>query len=314
MESVRVAALLLVAIVIPACDSPSVEPVQPPTGGGGGGGGGTGTTTFKAAMLSGRQEVPPEVSSGVGDATLAIDATRTFIQVTVNFSGLTNLTAAHIHVGAIGADGPIIFPLASGSFTNPLVVTLTEAAFTPQPGAGIATFSQAITAIQEGQTYVNLHTATFPDGEIRGQVGPVQVVAQLNGLQEVPPVVTTATGSMTLLTSSDQSSMTFTLAFSNLDNITGGHLHVGEVGLDGPILFPFADAAFASPLSVTLTAADLTPQPAGGVTSFAEVVDAMISGRMYANIHTTMNPDGEIRGQLLGSPITVPPPPTKTSR
>jgi hypothetical protein len=301
----RFLAFLVLAIVIPACHDDGGDGAPPPPG--------TGGTTFKSAKMSGRQEAPPLVSTGTGDATLVIDPTQTSVQVTVNFSGLTNLTAAHIHVGDIGEDGPIIFPLASGSFTSPLVVTLTESAFTPQPLAGITTFAQAITAIQQGATYVNLHTGTFPDGEIRGQVGPVTLEASLDGLQEVPPVLTAATGGMAVFLNNDQSEMTFTLTFTGLSDLTAAHIHVAPVGVDGPIIFPMADGTFSSPLNGTLTTATLTPQPAGGVSTFADAVDAMISGVTYANVHTTTNPDGEIRGQLLGAPVTVPPPPTKTS-
>jgi hypothetical protein len=313
MEYVRAAAFLLVAILLPACSDPEVGPAPPPTGGGGGGG--TGTTTFKAARLSGRQEVPPVVSTAGGDATVVIDATKTSIQVTVTFSGFTTaLTAAHIHVGLVGEDGPIIFPLASGAFASPLVVTLTEAAFTPQPTAGITTFSQAVSAIQEGRTYVNLHTTAFQDGEIRGQVGPVSLTAQLDGFQEVPAVLTAATGSMTLLLNNDQSAATLTLDFTGLSNVNAAHIHVAPVGVDGPIIFPLATASFASPLSATVTGTDLTPQPAGNVSTFAEAVDAMITGLTYVNVHTTANPDGEIRGQIQSATVVVPPPPTKPTR
>ncbi|RPH38024.1 MAG: CHRD domain-containing protein [Planctomycetota bacterium] len=307
----RIFAFLALAIVIPAChdgDNGDGGVPPPPTGGGT-------SSTFKAVKLSGRQEVPPVLSSATGSATLVVDETQTSIQVTVTFSGFTGtLTAAHIHVGLIGEDGPIIFPLVSGSFSSPLEVTLTESAFTPQPTAGITSFSQAISAIQEGRTYVNLHTAEFEDGEIRGQVGPVTLTAELNGLQEVPPVLTAGTGSLTVFMNNDQSAMTFTLDFSNLNNINGAHIHVGPVGADGPIIFPIADASFASPLTGTLNEAGLTPQPAGNVSTFADAVDAMITGTTYANVHTTVNPDGEIRGQIQGSFVTIPPPPTKTSR
>ena len=304
----RILAVLALAILIPAChDNGSDSNGGPPPPAGGGT-----SSTFKAAKLSGGQEVPPDVTNATGDATLVIDPTQTSIQVTVNFSGFTaGITAAHIHVGLIGEDGPIIFPLASGSSASPLVATLTEAAFTPQPTAGITTFSEAISAIQEGRTYVNLHTEAFPDGEIRGQVGPVTLTAELNGLQEVPPVLTAGSGSMTVFLNNDQSAMTFTLDFSNLNNINAAHIHVAPVGVDGPIIFPMADASFASPLTGTLTDAGLTPQPAGNVSTFPDAVNAMITGNTYVNVHTTANPDGEIRGQIQGSIVTVPPPPTK---
>jgi hypothetical protein len=294
----RLAAFLIVAIVVPGCfrDTPRPNTTFAPGN----------ETTLKAARLSGRQEVPPNASAGTADATVVIDPSRMIVTVTVNFTGLVDTTDAHIHVGGVGQDGPIILPLASGGFTSPLVVSVTQDDFTPQTGQGVATFADALNAIQQGRTYVNLHTTAFPEGEIRGQVGPVTMLAQLDGQQEVPPVVTTATGSMSLTLNNDQSAMTFSLDATGLSNLTEAHIHAGAVGVDGPIIFPLAAGAFTFPLTGTLTEADLTPQP--GVTTFPEAVDAVLSGLTYANIHTALYPDGEIRGQILPFLPTNPPP------
>src|SRR5262245_60594771 len=95
----QMAALLLAAAVVPACHvSSGPASTSPPPGTG---------TTFKAAMLSGRQEVPPDISAGTGNATIVIDSNQTSMTVTVNVSGLLNITAAHIHVADPGVDGPI---------------------------------------------------------------------------------------------------------------------------------------------------------------------------------------------------------------
>ena len=51
--------------------------------------------------------------------------------------------------------------------------------------------------------------------------------------------------------------------------------------------------------TVTLTAADFRPDPADGINTFQDAVDAMLSGNTYFNIHTVRFPMGEIRGQLL---------------
>lgn len=302
----RLPALILVAIAVPACLSSEPRGTTTFVPGG--------STTLKAVMLSGRQEVPPVGSSASGNATLQIDPGRMFVTVTVEFSGLTNPTEAHIHLGEVGVDGPILFPLASGPYTSPLVVTLSQADLAILAPQGSLTFSDAVDAILEGRTYVNLHTAAFPDGEIRGQVGPVTMLAQLDGLQEVPPVVTAASGSMSLAISSDQSSMTFTLDVPNLPNLTEAHIHVAPAEVFGPILFTLATGPQPASISGTLTAADFTPQP--GAATFEEAIDAVLSGNTYVNVHTGIHPDGEIRGQILGyvtlapPPVTGPPPTT----
>jgi hypothetical protein len=82
----------------------------------------------------------------------------------------------------MGAAGPILFPLA-GLDVGPsglLAGILTEAEFTPQPGA--TTFAEAVAAIEAGGTYVNLHTADFMGGEIRGQLTVFVAVPEPAGL------------------------------------------------------------------------------------------------------------------------------------
>lgn len=125
--------------------------------------------------LTGSQETPPTGSPGMGGATVSFTAAANTLSYAVTFTGLTAAaTAAHIHVGPPGVAGPIILPFTapgppaapSGAFAG----TLTAADLMPSPANGITTFADAINAIQAGNTYVNIHTGTFPNGEIRGQL------------------------------------------------------------------------------------------------------------------------------------------------
>ncbi len=283
----RVFALLLVLFLIPACG-----------GSPGGGGGNGGAHTLKAVVLSGPQEVPAVSTTATGDATLEVDANHTQISVTLNVSGLSNITEAHVHVGPPQQDGDIIFVLSSGSFTSPLTRTLTSADLVPSPGAGINTFSDAVNAVIDGKTYVNVHTLAHSGGEIRGQVGPVPLKASLNGTQETPPVSTSATGTMTLKFNDDQSSFTLTLKTYGLMNATDAHIHVGAIGVPGPIIFSLASGSVPSTLHLTVTSTDLTQQPGSGINNFNDAVDAMLSGNTYVNVHTVAHSGGEIRGQI----------------
>jgi len=312
MKSIRMLGLALVAAAIPACLSSNPnrtapQPVAPAT-----------VTTSKAAILSGRQEVPPVVSTGTGTAAIDIAIDRKQATVTVEVTGLTDITAAHIHFGVPGVDGPIIFPLATTAFTSPLTVTLTEADFLPADN--VATFDAALYAIEQGNMYVNVHTVAFPNGEIRGQVGPTGLAATLDGAQAVPTVVTPAAGSFTLTLSSDQTSMTVNLNLANIGGATAAHIHVGTVGADGPIIFAIPGNFSQMPLILTLTEADFSPQPGAGVSTFADAVDMILSGNAFADVHTSSQSSGEIRGQIVpssgfintpsGSTILVPVVPT----
>jgi len=98
------------------------------------------------------------------------------VQVVLTTSGLQNVVAAHIHVGAAGEEGGIILPLYDASIDGvfPAVLTrvVTAADLQAQPTGGIVNFDDAINAILSGNTYVNVHTQQNPDGEIRGQITP----------------------------------------------------------------------------------------------------------------------------------------------
>ena len=154
------------------------------------------------ASLSGAQEVSPVTTSGTGSATVVISADRSTITYLVTYSGLSGAAvAAHIHTAAAGANGPIILPFPSPA--SPISGSFTATDLTP--AGGVTTFAQAIAAIEGGTTYVNIHTAAHPGGEIRGQLGlagagpvatptPAPTVAPTAVATE-PPVATAPTTS-----------------------------------------------------------------------------------------------------------------------
>jgi len=124
-----------------------------------------GTAGTFTATLQGTQEVPPTASPATGAATVALDAAETTITVNVTFSGLTGTTtAAHIHAPAPpGTNAPVVitltaFPLGvtSGTYTNSFAITAGQ-----------------VSDLRAGLSYLNIHTNTFPGGEIRGQLTEV---------------------------------------------------------------------------------------------------------------------------------------------
>lgn len=129
-----------------------------------------------SATLTGSQEVPPNASAATATATILVDTVAQTLLVNESFSGLSGpATASHLHTAPPGVAGPIILPFAvvpsatSGSFSD----TLTAADLINQGTSGISTFAQLLDRIEAGNTYVNIHTANFPGGEIRGQVHAV---------------------------------------------------------------------------------------------------------------------------------------------
>ena len=125
-----------------------------------------GTITFGVA-LNGLNEVAPNASPGSGFATVVVDDVANTVFVNLNFTGLTApATAAHIHCcSGPGVNSGVIIGLsgfpaaASGSYSNTFATTAGNI-------AGIEAFG----------SYLNIHSANFPGGEIRGNLTAGTVV------------------------------------------------------------------------------------------------------------------------------------------
>jgi len=136
--------------------------------------------------LSGADEVPPVVSEATGSATLTL-AFNTLDVNSISFSGLTtNVTAVTIQVALPGVNGPAAiilpgFPAAtSGNYSMTFDLTLdgtyNPSFLTANGGTAASAESALVAAMLAGETYINIHDATFPGGEIRGQLSQTQNV------------------------------------------------------------------------------------------------------------------------------------------
>jgi DNA-binding beta-propeller fold protein YncE len=259
------------------------------------------------APMDGQQEVPPVATAATGRTRLQLNAEGTEIRFALATTGITpaDILQAHLHAAPRGFNGPVIFGLANGPFGLLRMGTLTAADLMPNGDAGIENFADFLEALRAGDIYSNLHTMDHMSGEIRGQVlPPTEFVAELSGAEEVPPVVTDASGESRIALAPDEQSMRVVLVVDDLpaEEIMQAHIHVGPVGENGPVAFFLAEAGFASPLLVSLTAADFLPSPQAP--SYEDFLDALRAGDTYVNVHTFTNEDGEIRGQIQ-APVTV---------
>ena len=136
--------------------------------------------TIYSAILLGSNEVPPTGSPATGTGLFTLSGN--FLTINESFSGLTApASAAHIHccvpagVNAIVAVPFTPFPnTTSGTFNATVDLSLAStynAAFITQEGGTVAgAEADFIAAFNSGNTYANIHNATFPGGEIRGQI------------------------------------------------------------------------------------------------------------------------------------------------
>jgi hypothetical protein len=128
---------------------------------------------FKA-KLTGSQEVPPVKSKASGEVIFReLEGKRRMIY-RLNLSDIENVTAAHIHKGKKGENGPPVVilysgPKKAGKFSGMLAkgVVTDYDLFGPLKGETLRALKEMI---YTGDAYVNVHTDQHPDGEIRGQV------------------------------------------------------------------------------------------------------------------------------------------------
>lgn len=245
-----------------------------------------------SAYLSGAAERPtPVTTTATGFGLFSLEGNS--LSFNLNYSGLSApATAAHIHGRATAAQaaGVVISlipyagsPLAAqGTFTGVIVLTDDQKAM-----------------ILSGLSYVNVHTSNNPGGEIRGQIIPVLMQAGLNGANERPnPIVTDGTGIGTLALVGNQ--LTFNIGYRNLSGPpTAAHFHgpADASQAAGVIisLVPFNESAFGSNGYIS-----------GTVTLSSDQLAEMVDGLTYVNVHTALNPGGEIRGQVVPQVIGVP--------
>ena len=131
------------------------------------------------ARLTSYQEVPTLSTTGRGQfrATLTSPTTLSF-ELKYELLEGGNPTAAHIHLGQRATNGGIIADLCGGLKpvcpAQPATVTgtIVPADVVGPAAQGIAPgeFAELIKAMRAEVTYANVHNATYPGGEIRGQI------------------------------------------------------------------------------------------------------------------------------------------------
>jgi hypothetical protein len=236
-----------------------------------------GGRAFTIAM-TGEAESPAGDPVGTGTSTIRMRAGQGQVCYRIAARNLTAV-AAHIHRGAAGVAGPVVVPLntpnASGAASGctavarPLVAAMLKA---------------------PASYYVNVHTADFPAGAVRGQLVGTSTSSfgwvgtlELKGTTEP-----NASGTAALRLRSDAGQVCYKLQVANVTLPTvAAHIHRGAAAVSGPVVVPFTapDAAGKSSGCAEAAAsliAEITGNPAG----------------FYVNVHTKEHPGGAIRAQL----------------
>jgi len=111
---------------------------------------------MQSVTLTGANEVPPVSTSASGTGTVTVNPDHTVV-ANITVTGM-EATASHIHMGAPGANGPVIVPFTKtgdNKFSAPAGAKLTD---------------EQYAAFKAGNTYVNVHSDAHKGGEIRAQL------------------------------------------------------------------------------------------------------------------------------------------------
>ena len=142
---------------------------------------------------------------------------------------------------------------------------------------------------------------------IQAAAQTVTLSADLTGGAETPAALNTGMfGTVAVGVDQGSKELTVTLrVFNTPTPTTAGHIHMGSPGTPGPTVLNFPAGLngrvgdFAMTFRLGDTAGVFTPRPAIGINTIDDVIEAVLGGNTYVNIHTTQNPGGEIRGQLI---------------
>jgi CHRD domain/Bacterial Ig domain len=223
---------------------------------------------------------PRPASSASGSGSLTFNLLSGAVSGGVTVSGVA-ATLAHIRTGYAGVAGPVI-------------VNFVQNASDPnrwEPQAGSLLTAEQIGDLLIGKLYVNVHSAAYPQGEIRSQLQPENidvVITPLNGASVSPPVTTSASGFAA--TTLDQGASVVTVHVNTIgaEDANAAHVHKAASGANNSAaLITLTQDASA----VGHWLAEAQPVAAADRTDFA-------NNGWYVDVHTPVLPNGVLRGQI----------------
>jgi hypothetical protein len=117
----------------------------------------TAATKVITVKMNGAQETPKGSQTGTGTAKVTLNTSTGRVCFNLTWSGIGTPTASHIHKASKGKAGPVVIPFFGG---------------TPKHSGCVTAKKSLVAAIAKtpGAYYVNVHTAAFPGGAVRGQL------------------------------------------------------------------------------------------------------------------------------------------------
>lgn len=145
--------------------------------------------------------------------------------------------------------------------------------------------------------------------------GAIYFTATITGSQETPPVATSGSGTFSGQLLRNQTEFNFVAGITGLDlggqtaattdNVTAAHFHRAAPGVAGGVVYGFIGAPNNETQGETVVNAAASvvtgswDASEGNNTTLTAMLGPLLAGELYINFHTSVNPGGEIRGQVL---------------
>lgn len=152
---------------------------------------------------------------------------------------------------------------------------------------------RAVLAAVVAMSMLGLGFTQSPAVTAKGSAGN-NLVAQLSGADEVPPVATAAHGTAHFHVSSDGTTVSYKVVVNKPSApVVAAHIHRAPVGVNGPVVVPLFPAPNVKVNNNTTVFSGTFPMAV-----WPTLVADAAAGLLYVNVHTPAVPSGEIRGQL----------------
>lgn len=241
------------------------------------------------AMLDEAQETTPVMGTndGIGEATMKLNYTFDTLWYHAQMNDLSGaITGAHFHKGEAGTSGGVVIGIPSANINGNVISGMIT---------GTALADSFVEDLLSGAIYLNIHTTLNPNGEVRGQAYRTfreGYTYHLNGAQEVPEVSSNASGTGMVSIDRDQTSAHYMMVFDDLTGFSAAHFHNNVSGMNGPVMYNIGVNHSNGGIFGYWTEDDAT-------TPFTTAMSNKFrKDSVYVNVHTTANPDGEIRGDV----------------
>lgn len=207
-------------------------------------------------------------------------------------SNLTNkITAVHLHYGKVSQAGGVALGLDG-------LVAMDGISMVGGTTIGAADWTNLMTALMSDSIYLNLHTAAFPNGEIRGQLKTTKTLrfdAWLNqqaivNTGAIPNQMSMGYGVSTISLNNTLDTLKYNVFFTGLtSNATAAHFHNANEISNGGVVKELT--INGNTISGIWTKTDSDPLN-------NNMISELLKGNIYLVIHTVNNPNGELRGQV----------------